>query len=134
MADAYLKAKQFYDEQWGNEEIKIHSACVIDVCKNTSINLKLNTVVFDIAGWIHDIGRKDNIEKHHEIGLTYLNVFLQKYSEYNSIKDEISDCILNHRTSRKPTTPYGKIMQLADKLSFYHKNMIEYSGKKFVSK
>lgn len=129
MIDAYTKSKHFFEEKWNDERIKIHSACVIDCCRNMIKNTDLNPVIFDIAGWIHDLGRKDDKDKHHELGLEYLNEFLQKYPEFNPLKDEISDCILNHRRKQTPQTIYGRIMQVADKLSSHHKDWIEYSNK-----
>ncbi len=129
MTNAYTKSKHFFEEKWNNEKIKIHSACVIDCCKNMIKNTDLNPVIFEIAGWIHDIGRKDDKDKHHELGLGYLNEFLKKYPEFDSLKGKISDCILNHRRKQTPRTIYGRIMQVADKLSLHHKDWIEYSNK-----
>ena len=127
MNDEYSKAKKFFEEEWNDEKIKVHSACVIDCCKNMIKNTNLNPIVFDIAGWIHDIGRKDDKDRHHEIGLDYLDKFLKKHSEFIFIKKELSDCILNHRGKQTPTTIYGKIMQTADKVSMHHKDWIKYS-------
>ena len=129
MSNAYSKAKKFFEKEWNDEKIKIHSACVIDCCNNMIKNTELNSTIFDIAGWIHDVGRKEDKNKHHEIGLRYLDKFLQMYPEFNSIKEEISDCILNHRRKQTPTTIYGKIMQVADKLSLHHKDWIEFARK-----
>lgn len=92
-------------------------------------NTDLNSTIFDIAGWVHDLGRKEDEGKHHEIGLQYLDKFLQKYPEFKSVKKEISDCILNHRRKQTPTTIYGRIMQVADKLSLHHKKWIKYASK-----
>ena len=130
MDEAYIRAKQFFEEEYGDEEIRVHSKTVIDICKDATTHTPtLDSRIFEIAGWIHDIGRKDDNVRHHEIGLKYLDKFLKQYPEYTSLKEEIADCILNHRTGQSPTTPYGKIIQVADKLSFYHKEMIEYSKK-----
>ncbi len=126
MKEAYSKAKQFFEEEWNDKKIKIHSACVIECCNSMIKDTNLNPIVFDVAGWIHDIGRKDNKDKHHIIGLDYLDKFLNKYPEFESLKEEISDCILNHRREQKPNTIYGKIMQVADKVSLHHKDWLRY--------
>lgn len=126
---AYLLAKEFFEEEWGDEPIKVHSACVVDCCHNMIRDTDLNPIVFDIAGWLHDIGRKDDKDTHHELGLKYLEKFLTKYPEFKPLQTEISDCILNHRRSQIPTTMYGRIIQVADKLSKHHKDWLAYANK-----
>jgi len=127
MDNAYEKAKAFFEERWDNEDIKVHSACVIDCCRNMVRNTDLNPIVFDIAGWLHDLGRKDDKDRHHEIGVEYLDGFLRLYPEFGRLKPEIKDCILNHRRKQVPQTIYGRIMQVADKLSAHHNDWINFS-------
>lgn len=126
MSDAYSKAKEFFEREYGNDWIRVHSACVIDCCNGMIRGTDLDSVVFDIAGWIHDIGRKDDKDRHHEIGLEYLGKFLHEHPEFDSIRAEASDCILNHRTGREPETIYGKIMQLADKVAAHHEDWVKF--------
>ncbi len=129
MSDAYSKAEAFFMEEWGDEPIRVHSKCVIDCCKNMIIHTSLNPTIFEIAGFLHDIGRKENKERHHEIGLVYLKKFLQKFPEFLSLEKEISDCILNHRRTQTPQTIYGKVIQVADKVSLYHKQWQDYKSR-----
>lgn len=129
MNNIYNISKEFFEEKYNDERMKVHSMCVIDCCKNMIKDTDLNPIVFDVAGWIHDIGKKDNKDRHHEISLEYFDEFLKKYPEFKSIKYEISDCILNHRREQIPETIYGKIMQVADKVSLCHKDWIEYLKK-----
>lgn len=128
MSRAYDQAKQFFEEEWNDEPIKIHSACVIDCCVNMSKNTSLDPTVFEIAGWLHDVGRKDDADSHNEISLLYLDKFLEEHPEYSPLKIEISDCVLNHRRAQKPKTVYGRIMQAADKASKFHNDWIAYSN------
>ncbi|MBN1645599.1 HD domain-containing protein [Candidatus Woesearchaeota archaeon] len=119
-------ARDYFIEQWGDERIKVHCECVIDVCLALSQRTDLKMDVFIIAGWLHDLGRKTDKDKHHELGLKYLDEFLACHPEYALLKDEIADCILNHRTHTEPKTLYGIAFRAADKLSLRHMNWIEY--------
>ena len=46
-----------------------------------SKNTNLDTDIFIVAGWIHDIGRKIDVEKHHIISLDFLDEFLESLAE-----------------------------------------------------
>jgi HD superfamily phosphohydrolase YqeK len=127
-------AKDFFEEKLNDEKIKIHSECVIECACNFIQETDLKEIIFEIAGWIHDIGRKYDKENHHKIGLMYMDEFLKKNSQFEVYRDEIADCILNHRSNGKPRTIYGKIMQIADKLALKHKKWIEYKNLSLVSK
>jgi hypothetical protein len=41
------------------------------------------------------------------------------------VNKELKDCILNHGSNKNPDTIEGKIFQIADKLSFFDKDIIE---------
>lgn len=120
------QAFDFYVQEWNDEKIKIHSECVIDACFNMTNNSNLKKEVFIIAGWIHDIGRKIDKDNHHVISLDFLEKFLKQHPEYEELKDLIKDCILNHRTNGVPTTKYGQIFQLADKVALKNDKWLEY--------
>ncbi len=129
MSKAYDLAKKFFEDEWNDKKIKLHSECVIDCCKGMIKDTDLNPDVFDIAGWLHDIGRKEDKDTHHEIGLRYLDKFLKIYPEYSKLKTELHDCILNHRRTQVPEMIYGRIIQVADKVSKHHRDWINHSKK-----
>lgn len=124
---AYDDAKAFFMEKWGDERIGVHSECVIECCRSMIRNTDLDGTVFDIAGWIHDLGRKDDKDKHHIIGLDYLDEFMRVHPEYNGLRYDVADCIHNHRGAQSPQTLYGRIMQAADKVSLHHERWKAYS-------
>ncbi|MBC8494799.1 HD domain-containing protein [archaeon] len=130
MDKANKQAFGFYVQEWNDEKIKIHSECVIDACLNMANNSNLKKEVFIIAGWIHDIGRKIDKDNHQIISLDFLKKFLTQHPEYEELKDLISDCILNHRTNEVPTTKYGQIFQLADKVALKNDKWLEYKKSK----
>lgn len=121
-------AHAFFAEEWDDEKIRIHSECVIEACLNMAKNTDLKEEVFIIAGWVHDIGIKIDKDKHHELSLDFLDKFLGKYPEFEPIKEELKDCILNHRTEGKPKTLYGLIFKTADKVALRNKKWLAYKG------
>lgn len=123
-------AKAFYVEKWGDTRIMFHSECVIEACLGMINNTLLNKEVFIIAGWIHDLGRKDNKLNHHILGLKFLDEFLVQNQEYEPLRKEIEDCIKNHRSSGDPKTIYGMVMKAADKVALKNKNWLDFEEKK----
>ncbi|MBI5389769.1 HD domain-containing protein [Candidatus Woesearchaeota archaeon] len=120
--------EDFFNRHWGNERIIIHSQCVIDACLAMAKGTALDTKVFVIAGWIHDIGIQQNKETHHIISLEYLDEFLSENSQFISLKNELRDCILHHRSSGTPETDYGKIFKKADKIALLDKKWLDFSA------
>ena len=101
------------------EFLLIHSDKVGKVAKMIARELKINDEIFEIAGWVHDIGYLNNFENHADFTIPIL-----KEIGYDS--DEIlEDCILNHGNGKNPKTIEGKIFQLADKLSIFDVDIIE---------
>lgn len=111
--------KLFFEKEWEDIPIKVHNECVIQSCLNMIKNTNLDKEIFIIAGWIHDLGRKEDIENHPTISLKYLEKFILENKEIEQKKELIMDCILNHRNSGNPKTIYGKIFKTADKVSFH---------------
>lgn len=120
-------AYKFFTEECGDERLKIHSQCVIDACLNMVENTDLDRKVFIIAGWLHDIGRKIDRENHQELGLESFARFLKKHSEFELVKDEVKDCIRNHRKNGNPSTIYGLIFKAADKIALKHKRWLDFT-------
>jgi HD superfamily phosphodiesterase len=118
------RAHKFFNEQWGDERIGIHSMCVIEDCIAAAPHLDQD--VFIIAGWIHDIGRKIDKDTHHELSISFLKLFLEQCPEYLHLEETLEDCIRNHRTGKMPQTEHGKIFQQADKTSLHNKRWVEY--------
>lgn len=110
-------AEIFFDNEWGKEKVKVHSSCVIECCLGMTQESDLDPEIFEIAGWIHDMGRKIASENHENLSLKFLEKFLIAHEEYMSKRAEIVDCILNHRTTGDPKTIYGLIFRAADKAS-----------------
>jgi HD superfamily phosphodiesterase len=121
---AYALSRKFFDDTWGDEKIKLHSECVITACFGMAQNTDLNPDVFMIAGWIHDIGRKINKDEHHKLSVDFLKTFLNTHPEFNNLKNEVTDCILNHRKDGVPQTVYGLIFKAADKVSLHNKRWL----------
>jgi HD superfamily phosphodiesterase len=67
---------------------------------------------------VHDIGKIENDNNHAELGVK----ILEKEFKLNEVD---RDCILNHGSSRKPRTDYGKIFRYADGISLFYPEMIK---------
>lgn len=132
--EIYILAKKFFEKEYGDEKIKIHSECIIDLATKAAPYFDLDEDIFIIAGWIHDMGRKIDKDTHPQKSLLFLEKFLISNPQFNDKKEIISDCILNHGRKKIPKTKYGKIMQLCDSASIRHKKWIafakELEGKK----
>jgi putative nucleotidyltransferase with HDIG domain len=101
------------------EFLLIHSKKVGKVAKMIAQKLQINDEVFEIAGWVHDIGYSKNFENHADFAIPILN-------ELGFEVDEVlEDCILNHGNGKNPKTIEGKIFQVADKLSIFDQEIIE---------
>lgn len=127
---AHNLARQFFMEEWGDEKIRLHSECVIEACLNMTAGTGLNKDIFTIAGWIHDLGRKTDKDRHHELSVDIFWKFLKKHPEYNNIEEEVRDCIIHHRKDGKPKTTYGLVFKAADKVALHNKKWLEYKKKK----
>lgn len=114
-------AHSFFRHQWDNKTIEIHSQCVIDVCLSLVKKTELDSRVFIIAGWIHDLGRKTDKDNHHLLSLKYLDEFLKKHPQFQDIKRELRDCVVNHRSKCEPKTIYGLLFKQADKAALKDK-------------
>ena len=124
----YNLGKEFFEKNWNDKKIKIHSECVIESCLNMSKNTNLNKDIFIIAGWIHDLGRKIDKNKHQIISLEFLSKFLEENSEVRGFDKELRDCILNHRSEGKPETIYGRIFKCADKVALHNHEWLKYKN------
>lgn len=117
----------FFTKQYNNKKMMVHSECVIEACLNMVRNTNLNKDIFIIAGWIHDLGKKINKENHHQESIPLLHKFLEQNPKYNDIKNELEDCILNHRSHGNPKTIYGLIFKAADKVALRNKKWLEFN-------
>lgn len=118
-------AEKFFNEEWGDRDMKIHSECVIEACLGMTVNTNLDKDIFIISGWIHDMGRKEDKDNHHIISINYLDKFLSMHPEFSGLRKEIEDCIINHRSGKIPRTIYGKVFQLADKVALLNRRWIK---------
>lgn len=79
----------------------------------------INDDVFEIAGWVHDIGYSKNFENHADFAIPILQELGYEIDEI------LKDCILNHGNGKNPQTTEGKIFQLADKFSIFDSDVIK---------
>ena len=101
------------------EFLVVHSEKVGQVAKLIAQKLNIRSEVFEIAGWVHDIGDSKNSGTHANLAIPILK-------ELGYEVDEIlKDCILNHGNEGKPKTAEGKIFQLADKFSIFDLDVIK---------
>lgn len=111
------------------EYLLLHSEFVIKAANELAKEkgIKIDEKIFEIAGYLHDIGYSINEKNHAEESLKLTK---ERFPEIDKIS---SDCILNHSSNNKPITKEGKIFQMADKLAaFYPKfiiNLIELEKK-----
>jgi putative nucleotidyltransferase with HDIG domain len=101
------------------EFLLIHSKKVGKVAAMIARELSIKDEIFEIAGWIHDIGYSKSFENHADFTIPILE-------EIGYDLDEtIRDCILNHGNGKNPKKTEGKIFQLADKLSIFDEDIIK---------
>lgn len=94
----------------------LHSSYIIKALKELTLQETVKDKLQALA-WVHDIGKIEGDEHHPEKGLKILD------NEF--ILDEVDkDCILNHGSGSKPTTPEGKLFRNADGLSLFYPEMI----------
>ncbi len=115
--------------EWGDESIKLHSRLVIECCIGMIHETNLDKDIFYIAGWIHDIGKKVDEDNHQIVGIDYMESFLKTNPQFAHMKEFIADCIAQHRNNGNPKTIYGKIFQIADKVSLHKKEWVAFKGK-----
>jgi putative nucleotidyltransferase with HDIG domain len=75
--------------------------------------------VLEMGAWLHDIGYIEGEDKHAERGIEILE------KEGFILADKIADCVLHHGSWGKPRTKEGKVIQMADKISFINPGIIE---------
>ncbi len=112
--------------------IKIHSKCVKEMAlKLAFLRVLVNHKVIKVASWLHDIGRVENDENHKIIGVDIAEEWFKSinFKKKRFIK-KVNDCILYHGREDIPKTKEGKIIRIADKLSFIHPQMLEYAQQK----
>jgi HD superfamily phosphodiesterase len=90
----------------------------------------LNLDVFKVAGYIHDIGRKCDKDKHHILSMDFLEMFFQNNQRYANLRSDVADCILNHRSEGKPATVYGIIFQAADKAALRKRKWLDFKAQR----
>ncbi|KKQ94920.1 MAG: hypothetical protein UT66_C0004G0032 [candidate division CPR2 bacterium GW2011_GWC1_39_9] len=93
--------------------LRIHSEKVGKVAVMIARIMQLDDEIFEIAGWIHDIGYSENFENHADFSISILERMGYELS------DVLSDCVSNHGNGMDPKTIEGKIFQVADKLSIF---------------
>lgn len=97
----------------------VHSEKVGKVAKMIAKKCDIESDIFEIAGWIHDIWYAKNFENHADFAIPILREL-----DYE-IDNILEDCILNHGNGKIPKTKQWKIFQLADKLSIFDIDIIE---------
>jgi len=101
------------------EFLMIHSEKIGKVAKMIAQKLETNDEIFEIAGWVHDIGYSKDSDSHADIAVTILKGLGYEVGEV------LEDCILNHGNGKAPKTIEGKIFQVADKFSIFDVEIIK---------
>jgi len=127
-------AYTFWEKEMGDEKHLIHCSAVINAALAMIQHTNLEPEIIIIAGWIHDMGKLTDKKNHHVESLTYLETYLKEHEQYRAYEEQLKDCILNHRRGGTPTTIYGQIMQVADKVALKDKRWIEYKRNLNTSK
>ena len=130
MKPSYISAGEFFDKRCKIETIRIHNECVIETTLNLARDTVLEEDVFIIAGFLHDIARKESPEIHHLIAVENLKIFLDEYPQYNKHFEEIRDCLVHHRKFENPQTIYARIFQVAVMLTPYTNKWQEYERRR----
>jgi HD superfamily phosphodiesterase len=97
----------------------VHSEKVGKVAKMIAQKIGIDDNIFEIAGWVHDIGYSKDLENHADYAIPILQELGYEVNE------TLKDCILNHGNGKNPQTLEGKIFQLADKFSIFDSDVIE---------
>lgn len=100
------------------EFLPIHSEKVGKVAKMIAQKLGINNEVFEIAGWVHDLGYLKSFKDHADFTVPILKELGYEVNEV------LEDCILNHGVGKTPKTIEGRIFQIADKLSIFDTEII----------
>ena len=96
----------------------LHEKSVADVCKILGKRFKANISLLTIAAYLHDIGYSIADKDHASRSLSIIG------GEY-LVSDTLKDCILNHGGGKSPKTKEGKIIQIADKISFLNLDVLK---------
>lgn len=80
---------------------------------------EIDREALEMGAWLHDIGYVGGEENHAERGIEILE------KEGFVVSDKVADCVLHHGTWGKPRTKEGKIIQMADKISFINPGILE---------
>lgn len=122
-----IEAKRFAEEVLKQKLSKLlakyyllHSNFVIIAAKDLAKEkgLDINPEIFEISGYLHDIGYSVKEEGHAE------ESFKIAKNKFPNLDKRVIDCILNHGSDKKPLTEEGKIFQLADKLATFYPEFI----------
>lgn len=116
------KAKGFFVGAFG-----CHDWSHVERAYNLALKIakkeKANVGVIKLAAYLHDVGRKEEMQSkgricHAEKGVDLAEKILEKYDLGKEIKQNILHCILSHRyrNNHKPSTIEAKILFDADKL------------------
>jgi hypothetical protein len=89
----------------------LHSKCMIESIYELTGDRNTIEKLRPLA-WVHDLGKTEIGDNHAQASVR----ILEKDFDLDSVD---KDCILNHGSSGKPTTPEGKIFQAADGLSLF---------------
>ena len=116
------EAKKFFKGASGCHDWS-HVERVVNLAKKIAKKEKADVRIIEVAAYLHDIGRKNEMQKkgkfcHAENGAVIAKEILKKYSLEEKIVDNILHCIISHRfrNSHVPQTIEAKCLYDADKL------------------
>jgi len=96
----------------------MHTEAVVETALILSKGKEVDKDLLVIAGWLHDIGKSVQGENHAQKSVEILE------AEGFELNENLKDCILNHGSSGNPQSEEAKIIQIADKLSVLHPELI----------
>lgn len=116
------KAKKYFKNASG-----CHDWTHVERVRNLALNIgkkeKADLKVLELAVFLHDIGRKEEMKKqgkfcHAEKGMEIAKIILKKYRLNEQELENVLHCIVSHRyrNQHKPETIEAKVLFDADKL------------------
>ncbi len=98
----------------------VHTLDVVDLCKKLAESKEVNMDLLLTSAWLHDIGRIENEEKHHEVGARIAEKLLKSWGADKSFIEGVKHCIREHGTKGMPRSEEAKILREADGVSVFH--------------
>jgi len=99
----------------------VHCRCMIRAIEDLAAASGKNVDISKLSAlaWVHDIGKTNGDEGHEKSSLSILGKRFK-------LDDTDRDCIINHGSKEKPSTPEGELFREADGLSLFYPEAVAY--------